>query len=55
MHLGTVRLNVIGHNILEKYLKQTFEAVNIDTTNKTNHSLRATAIMWMMEKKSLPN
>ena len=42
--------NIVGHNMLDHYLKRMLEAADIDVTNKTNHSFRATAITRMMEK-----
>ena len=42
--------NVLGHNTLDKLLKKMLQDAGIDNTNKSNHSLRATAIMRMMEK-----
>lgn len=46
--------SVVGHNVLDKYLKQMLEAAGVENANKTNHSLRATAITHLMEK-SLPS
>ena len=42
--------SVVGHNTRDKYLKQMLEAASIESKEKTNHSLRATAITRMMEK-----
>ena len=39
----------MGHNVLDKFLKKILDEANIDTTNKSNHSLRATAISRMHE------
>ena len=36
--------SVVGHNVLDKYLKQMLEAAGIESANETNDSLRATAI-----------
>ena len=43
----------IGHNTLARFLKKIFEGAKIDTTNKSNHSLRATAISRMYQN-SIP-
>ncbi len=40
----------IGHNTLNKYLKQILAEANIDTSNRSNHSLRATAISRMYQR-----
>ncbi len=40
----------VGHNTLDKFLKQILAEANIDTTNKSNHSLRATAISRMYQR-----
>ena len=40
----------VGHNTLDKFLKQILTEASVDTTNKSNHSLRATAICRMYQK-----
>ena len=40
----------VGHNTLDKFLKQILTEASVDTTNKSNHSLRATAISRMYQK-----
>ena len=40
----------IGHNSLSKKLKQILESANLSSDNKSNHSLRATAISRMYRK-----
>ncbi len=42
--------NVVGHNVLDKYLKRMLKAAGIESANKSNHSLKATAITRLMEK-----
>lgn len=34
----------LGHNTLDSFLKEMFSVAGLDTANKSNHSLRATAI-----------
>ncbi len=41
--------NPVGHNILAQFLKRMLDSAGIDSTNKTNHSLRATAISHMFQ------
>ena len=41
----------LGHNILDRYLKNILDAARISSVNKSNHSLRATAISRLQEKK----
>ena len=43
--------NVLDHNSLDRCLKTMFADAGIDSTNKSNHSLRATAISRMMDKQ----
>ena len=45
-----VTRNVLGHNTLDKLLKRMLQDTAIDNTNKSNHSLCATAITRIMEK-----
>ena len=40
----------MGHNTLDKYLKNILRGAGINTDNKSNHSLRATAISRMYQK-----
>ena len=40
----------VGHNTLDKFLKQILTEASVDTMNKSNHSLRATAISRMYQK-----
>ena len=40
----------MGHNVLEKFLKDIFKEAGIDCTNKSNHSLRATSISRMYQQ-----
>ena len=39
----------IGHNTLSSMLKEIAKAESLDVTDKSNHSLRSTAISWMYE------
>ena len=38
----------LGQNTLNRLLKQMLNEANIDSTNKSNHSLRATARMCLV-------
>ena len=42
--------NVLGQNTLDKLLENMLQDAGIEYTNKSNHSLQATAITKMMEK-----
>ena len=41
--------NAIGHNVLAQLMKGMLTSVGIDSTAKSNHSLRATAISQMFQ------
>lgn len=41
--------NVLGHNVLAQFLKRMLDSAGIDSSKKTNHSLRATAISRMFQ------
>lgn len=43
----------VGHNALAKFLKQILKKGGVDTVNKRNHSLQATAISCMYESNFL--
>ena len=41
--------NAIGHNVLAQLMKRMLTSAGIDSTGKSNHSLRATAIRRMFQ------